>query len=419
MSKRLVGSVVALLTSAGLALAQAPAAPSAAIAPVDGSCAAPCCPCQPCDSACDSSRIWLSAEYLLWWFKDSPLPVPLVTTSTNLNVAVPGAIGQSGTVVLIGNRGIETDERNGARFTAGMWLDCDHTMGVEGNYFFIASKTVSQGVVSNGTTLLAVPFFNADNMMESAFVRAMPGVTSGSALLTLTSRLQGAELNGVLNLGNRGRTRLELLGGFRWIDFEEHLNFATTSLGIQTALPPTGNNGLVFDTLDRIRTRNDFYGGQLGLRGERQHGNWFVNGSVKVALGDMFEQANRRGTFTSNVFNSPAGGAVQSFSGFGAFVQPSNSGGAHRHEFAVVPEVGVNVGYSVRNGLRVFMGYDFLYISDVLRPGKQIDRTINFSQTVDSIAQGNGFTPGNRPGPGLTSSDFWAQGINFGVELRY
>jgi hypothetical protein len=48
-----------------------------------------------------------------------------------------------------------------------------------------------------------------------------------------------------------------------------------------------------------------------------------------------------------------------------------------------------------------------------------IDRTINFSQTVDSIAEFNRFAPGSRPAPTLTSSDFWAQGISFGVELRY
>jgi hypothetical protein len=132
----------------------------------------------------------------------------------------------------------------------------------------------------------------------------------------------------------------------------------------------------------------------------------------------MFELADRRGDYVTNVLNNPAGGAQRGFTGFGAFVQHSNVGGNHRNEFAVAPEAGVHFGYAVTRGTRLFVGYDFLYLSDVLRPGKLIDWTINFSLTVESIAQGNAFTLGSRPAPTLSSSDFWAQGINFGEKLR-
>jgi hypothetical protein len=411
--------MAALLLCAGSMFAQSstPADPCACCDPCC-ECCDPCCACSPCDS----SRTWVRAEYLLWRFKNSPLPTPLVTTTSNPNGAEPGALGGLGTQVLIGSRDVDSGAHHGARFTAGIWLDGDHTLGIDGGYFFLASKTVSQGVVSNGgpnSPVLAVPFFDADTMTERVFLRAIPNVASGSALLSLTSRLQGAELNGVWNLRDWHGVHLEALGGFRFVDLVERLSFATAATGLEPALPPAGNQGLVFDTLDQFNTRNDFYGGQLGIRGEWQRGKWSVSGSLKVALGDMFEQVNRQGDYLTNVLNNPAGGSPVSHRGFGTFVQHSNQGGDHRHEFAVVPEVGLNLGYQVTSSLRLLLGYDFLYLSDVLRPGKQIDRTINFSQTFDSIVAGRPFTPGSRPAATVSSSDFWAQGVNFGVELRY
>jgi len=346
----------------------------------------------------------------------------LTTISNNPTATNPGSIGSNGTAVLIGNHDLNTDSRQGGRFTCGLWLDDAHKCGVEGSYFFIASKTVALGASSadaRNSPILAVPFFNADDMMESAFLRAIPGFVSGSTLLTFTSRMQGADLNGLVNLCHRDALRVDLLGGFRFLELQERLSFATAALGLGPANPVSGNNGLVFDTLDHFNTRNDFYGGRLGAHAEYRLGHWFVNSTVKVALGDMFQLADRRGDYLTNVLNNPAGGTPRSFSGFGLFVQHSNMGSSHRNEFAVIPEFGLNVGCEVARGVRVSLGYDFLYVSDVLRPGKQIDRTINFSQTVDSIAQGNAFAPGSRPAPTLSSSDFWAQGISFGVELRF
>ena len=45
--------------------------------------------------------------------------------------------------------------------------------------------------------------------------------------------------------------------------------------------------------------------------------------------------------------------------------------------FAVLPEVGLNVGVYVTEKVRVFAGYSFLYWSDVVRPGDQVSRAIN------------------------------------------
>ena len=51
--------------------------------------------------------------------------------------------------------------------------------------------------------------------------------------------------------------------------------------------------------------------------------------------------------------------------------------------------------------LRVWVGYDFIYISDVLRPGHQVN------------------SAGLAFGPTPNHTDFWAQGVNFGVGVRF
>ena len=97
----------------------------------------------------------------------------------------------------------------------------------------------------------------------------------------------------------------------------------------------------------------------------------------KVALGDMQQQTRINGVLASNDFNGL--GPVQTFPG-GYFALPTNSGTYTRDRFAVVPEANLSVGYQVNRVISVFAGYSFLYLSNVARPGEQIDRVINPSQ---------------------------------------
>jgi hypothetical protein len=85
-----------------------------------------------------SGRFYVGAEYLLWWTKKSPIPVPLVTTTTDLTRMPPATIGANGTSVVLGNQDLDTSARSGARFTAGWWCDARGELGLEANYFFLA-----------------------------------------------------------------------------------------------------------------------------------------------------------------------------------------------------------------------------------------------------------------------------------------
>jgi hypothetical protein len=100
---------------------------------------------------------------------------------------------------------------------------------------------------------------------------------------------------------------------------------------------------------------------------------------------------------------------------FGQLAMPSNIGRWERDVFTVVPEVGLNIGYQLTCHVRAMVGYTFLYTSRVVRPGNLIDVGIN------PLAQSGAapvFGPSRPAFPG-TDSDFWAQGLNFGLEFRY
>ena len=143
-----------------------------------------------------------------------------------------------------------------------------------------------------------------------------------------------------------------------------------------------------------------------------RRGNLFLASTFKVALGEVHQTVDINGNTT---FAVPG---VTTASPGGLLALPTNIGSYTRDHFAVVPEVGVKVGYQVTEHLRVFVGYTFLYLSNVLRPGELIDRTVNVSQLPSILGPG---TLVGAPRPALTfkDTDFWTQGVNFGLELRY
>jgi hypothetical protein len=95
-----------------------------------------------------------------------------------------------------------------------------------------------------------------------------------------------------------------------------------------------------------------------------------------------------------------------------------NIGSFDRNKFSVVPEATFNVGYMVTPTLRAYVGYNFLYWTNVIRPGDQIDRVIDLSFVPNSPTN----VPASgllRPQPTFRQSDLVVQGVQFGMELRW
>ena len=104
----------------------------------------------------------------------------------------------------------------------------------------------------------------------------------------------------------------------------------------------------------------------------------------------------------------------------GYFAQPTNIGSHTRTVFAVVPEVGLNVGYQITPWMSVFGGYTFLYMNNVVRAPQQVNRNINPLGGPRSRA----IRPRRSPGPAqpsfkFDSSEFWAQGLTVGLAFRF
>jgi len=350
----------------------------------------------------DGGRFSVSAEALVWWFKQNPAP-PLVTD---------GLLGQPGTQVLLGGDDLDTNPNPGFRLTAGYGFD--RTWGVEGSFFYVPPRSTSRSVSSSGqpgSTNLWLSFIDANIPSESIEQISATGFFAGTATEELRNSLMGAELNGTARLPAMGAFRLEGLGGFRWLRLKETYTFSTSSPNI----PPQPAD--VFQTTDQFETTNNFYGMQLGGRGRASRGGLFLTSTVKVGLGAMVQSVDIDGQLVTNDFNNF--GSVQTFPG-GYFAQPTNIGTHTRTVFAVVPEVNLTIGYQITPNLSVFAGYSFLYASNVLRAPAQLNRTIN----PFGIPAITGDPPGAFPSPKepsftFQSSDFWAQGLNVGLAFRF
>src|SRR5262249_59900165 len=108
---------------------------------------------------------------------------------------------------------------------------------------------------------------------------------------------------------------------------------------------------------------------------------------------------------------------AQRFRG-GLLALSSNIGHYDRERFTVIPEVGLNVGYELSEHCRLTVGYNFLYWSSVVRPGDQIDRNVDVTLIPNFIASDLP-TGQRRPAPLLQKTDFWAQGLSVGVEIKW
>jgi hypothetical protein len=81
-----------------------------------------------------------------------------------------------------------------------------------------------------------------------------------------------------------------------------------------------------------------------------------------------------------------------------------------------VPELQFKIGYAITPCVRATLGYDFLYYSDVIRPGDQINREIPKGQTFQ---QGHATDSTASPSRFFNTTSFYAHGLVFGLEFSF
>ena len=388
--------------------------------------AKPCCDCQalcqagPCcdfTTACPKERIWGGAEYLLWWITNGSTP-PLVTLGNPAD-PFPGSLGQPGTQLLFGGNGaLNYGTFSGVRVNFGGWLDADGVWGLEGNGFLLERRPTQStaGSDANGNPPIFLPIFRPDLNREGAFTVSSPvilnptpqtGFFTGTVTVSSSSQLWGAGADAYRNLFRNCAWSLDFLAGFRYLDLAENLDIVGTGLN---DFPSGVQNGFS----DHFDTRNQYYAGELGGRLGYRNGRLSLDALAKVALGDNHEVVNINGSYTQ--VGAALGPAQGTFPG-GIFTQTSNIGRQSHDQFAVVPQLQLKAGYAILPRLTATVGYDFLYWNQVVRPGNQIDHSVNLSQ---SQTQGGGVLLGpSNPAPLFNRTDFFAHGLSFGLEFKF
>jgi len=239
---------------------------------------------------------------------------------------------------------------------------------------------------------------------------AFPNQIFGEAHIKGTLQLGGAEFNLQRSLLYCDMVKLNLLGGIRYVDHHENLEVLTRSY-----LPAAANditNADIIDISDKFSTRNQFVGGQVGAHGEVRAGRYFADFTGKIAIGNVHETLDIRGFTNTNI-----GGTTTATNG-GLLALDSNTGRFSQNKYCYVPELTVKLGYQMTQRISSYVGYNFLYISDLLRPAEQIDPVVNPTLVPTSPTFGIPFGD-LRPLPQFHETSFWVQGITFGLTIRY
>jgi hypothetical protein len=414
MRKGLLSSVATALVGAGSALAQNPYLPTDATARPTGPAAgmpallsadpsqapastSPTAPpimsggstgltpgvdCLPA-SVPSHDKFWGDIGYMLAWIKNGPNPGPL-----GIATPIGGGVINTGSAILVGNQDTQFNGQNGIRASAGMWFGCDDKVGFEAHGFVLERMTDTEAAFSNGAATTPVnlirPFLNGNTGLVSGLTIGGPGLTGGIVSETST-RFWGADGNFLLNWSKDCNRRVDLYAGFVYYDLLERLNVVSVS-----GVP--GGAGVVLN--DSIDTRNQFYGGQVGMKSTWTSGRFTLVGSGSLALGDVHEVVDRSGSGIGN-------------SGF--LVQSSNRGRLTQDKFAVAMPSNLTLSYQVTDHLAAFIGYDFVYLSRTARPGDQIDPVFQTNAAGATV----------RPLGGIHSDDFWMNAGVIGLQFKF
>lgn len=388
---------------------------------------------------------FVRADYLLWWSKGGEVP-PLITTSTDTDQG-SGIIGSPYTRILYGDEVINFANRSGIRASGGVLLGCGRA--IEFDYLTLGRSNngrdlYSSGDYTSGNEFLARPFVDfatglnaAEEVAGDALrgrIRANQseffqsygvyfrkpiycpqpvccvdeccGETCEEACEeTCTDESCSTSSVGFLEVIRPRAWRIDFLGGWRSYRLEE---WTTIEENLVVKNRPPYIPGSTFDVRDSFASENIFNGAEIGLSAQRCSGRWKFDLLAKVGLGSQTQIARINGhTVIDDTVVLP-----MTYEG-GLLALDSNIGEYRRNKFVAIPQFGGEVSYQLTKYLRGFVGYSIIYWPSVVRSGALIDTTVDQNQIPPMTASGT------RPAFSWNESDYWAQGMNFGLEARF
>lgn len=365
-------------------------------------------------------RGFVEAEYLLWWMSGLDIPI-LATTNPDPNRF--GFLGEPGTVSLLGPGTFLGSVRQGVRVRGGFWFDPCGTCGIDGSIFALGRRTAEATFTSGQFPVITRPVFSPNPRPNQPGVVVgqvgeavtVPGILQGSLTVQADSFLWGADANLKKCLFRNCNSWATWFVGYRNLNLIESLT-VTENINV---IGPGGNRVLLTDppgsvivVRDRFGTENRFNGGQIGATWERRWGGFSLDARASVALGVTSQELSIFGAQT----RTRPGQLPMTYSG-GLLAAGPNLGTFTRNRFSVVPEITLNLGYWVTPNFKAYIGYNFLYWSNVIRPGEQIDPVVDLSFVPN--APPVAFSGQYRPQPLFRQSDLWVTGVQFGLEWRW
>ena len=368
-------------------------------------------------SICDDhlgpwNTVWARGGYNYLWIRQAPASVPLLTSN--------------GTI-LAGNTQTDYGAFSGGSVDAGVWFDRRHTLGIGASGFLAEKRGTGSSFTSDalGNPAFTRPFYNAQiggTDGADGFIVSAPGRFTGSFAYEQGARVAGFDVFGLKNVVNNETWTANFSVGFRYFDLDE---YATTYQVTQSLngsnIPFFGGTVNGVSITDRIRTRNQLFGGQFGGDVEYRLGAVFLDLGAKAALGPVHQITEVQGVTEATGGSSGPGG----FLAVGN-VPNGNQGRISTNNFAVLADANALVGVQISSHFRIGFGYQFLYLNNVARPSAQfvsaidprlIPTSVSYNgRTPSSTANGGPGTPPNSP---YDRDDFFLHGLRFTVELQY
>ncbi|MBU6237090.1 MAG: BBP7 family outer membrane beta-barrel protein [Planctomycetes bacterium] len=364
---------------------------------------------------CLPNHGWASVDYLGWYQAGMQTPALVTTSPAGTSQAAAGVLPNA-QVLYGGNDDILSDTMNGVRVRVGVWSPTRANAGAEGEYFGFSQQTESFDRNSTGSPILARPFYNNITGLQDSELVAFPNVLSGRILVNADSQLasaavrfrrmlcctNGCGISAMACSPVQSQSRIDATVGWRYMQLREGLMITEDLISLDT------NNPGSFLIQDSFKTFNQFNGAELGFQWLGRRGYWSAETILRVSIGNSMQRLDVAGTTQSPKGNT----AVQG----GLLAQPGrNIGTYEQEEFAMIPELGGTIGYQLTERLKLNVGYTFLYWSNLIRPGDQIDTTVN-TNLMPPVIAGNTFLG---PAFEIRETDYWVQGLSVGGEYRW
>jgi len=414
MRLKLTIAVAALLGYAGSILADAPATSSDTVASADAASGAqtppatvetikaPAAPgangangtapnhAMGANGNCDPGHgCYGGIEYLVWTIRETPLQkfaasVPFVFTVRDQAIlgvvnVVPAGLGE-----LKG----EDLTRNGARLVLGYAVSDE--MAVELDYFQLERRNFGIGFAGEGRISIAVS--NGDGGTQT-----LNFITDVAGAAVERIDLWGVELDAWKRCMVVGCFSLDWMCGVRYVNLAETAG-TVGSVSISPASDNPVNVGLLpatFPLATVVSTSNHAYIGQVGVRGKVDFGSCFLAGWLKGGAGAVDEEAKLLASGT---------------------VPGSNS--TSRTQMELLGEWNLQAGWHICPCVTATVGYNFLYLKNVVRPGNALSVT-GAAISLSTIDLGGSTSFPTRSGERIHDDKFFAHGWTFGLEFCY